>query len=153
MRVTLDNIPDGVVLYNATGDDGKSIDFNHNIAGLGTVEMTLEFYVANRQVPTAPLFSVASAVAIDRPPTDGTAINVDIIHKMEDGGILIEFPATTGRQYRIQYSSDMVNWLDAFPTVIAPGTRIQWIDNGAPKTMRHPSEDPLRYYRVIELDD
>lgn len=151
MKVTLDEIPAGVVLHNATGDDGTSIHFDSAIAGLGTVEMILEFYVANRQPPIAPLFSVASAVAIGLPPTDGAAMKIDVVHMMNDGGFLVEFPCTPGRHYRIQYSSDMANWRDAVPTVVASGTRVQWHDQGPPKTMRHPSEDPLRYYRVIEL--
>lgn len=153
MEVTLDQIPAGVTLHNATGENGTSIHFDSPIAGLGTVEMALEFYVANRQPPAAPLFSVASAVAIGNPPTAGNALAIGTVHAMPDGGILVDFVSTPGRRYRVQYSPDMVNWRDAEPTVVASGTRVQWHDQGPPMTVRHPSEDPVRYYRVIELAD
>jgi hypothetical protein len=34
--------------------------------------------------------------------------------------------------------------------VKASSNRLQWIDNGPPKTASHPSEAPTRFYRMVE---
>ena len=113
--------------------------------------MMLEFYVPSRIPPTAPLFSVVTAVAANDPNTSGEALRIDHVRWIEGGGVLIEFPSKPGSRYRVQYSSDMQTWVDAHPIVKASGNRVQWYDQGAPKTAFHPSQEDKRWYRVIEL--
>jgi hypothetical protein len=151
MRLSLENIPEGVRLYNGTGGGEASIHFDHPIAGLATMEAVLEFFVPTRMTPASPLFSVATALAIDPPLTGGKALAIDVVRRTEAGGILIEFSSEPGRFYQIQYSTDMVNWNDAIPIVRAAGTRVFWHDLGPPKTSSPPAEDKSRWYRVISV--
>lgn len=43
----------------------------------------------------------------------------------------------------------MVNWTRVEPTVVANANRLQWTDNGPPKTVSHPSTVTNRYYRFV----
>lgn len=149
MEILLHDLPEGVHLFNGSGEE--SVHFESALAGLGSVTMTLEFYVPTRVAPTAPFFSVGTAVAREEPPTEGDFWQIDLVRKMEDGGMLIEFPTKIGSRYRVQYSSDMKDWKDVHPLVRAAGSRVQWYDQGAPKTETHPSEHANRWYRVVEL--
>jgi hypothetical protein len=115
------------------------------------MEAVLEFFVPTRMTPASPLFSVATALAIDPPLTGGKALAIDVVRRTEAGGILIEFSSEPGRFYQIQYSTDMVNWNDAIPIVRAAGTRVFWHDLGPPKTSSPPAEDKSRWYRVISV--
>jgi hypothetical protein len=51
----------------------------------------------------------------------------------------------------VQYSSNMITWLTAIPIVIAPANRVQWYDDGPPKTDSIPSTIGSRFYRVMLL--
>jgi len=64
---------------------------------------------------------------------------------------LVEFTTVSNRIYYVQYSSDLKQWKTAQPAITGNGTRIQWIDNGEPKTESAPSTQPIRLYRVIAL--
>jgi hypothetical protein len=64
---------------------------------------------------------------------------------------LVEFLTISNRLYSVQYSSNLTTWKDAQPAITGNGTRIQWIDNGQPKTETPPSTTSARFYRVILL--
>jgi hypothetical protein len=64
---------------------------------------------------------------------------------------LVEFLTVSNRLYSVQYSADVQNWRDAQPSVRGNGTRIQWIDDGEPKTISDPDAVPARFYRVLLL--
>jgi hypothetical protein len=69
--------------------------------------------------------------------------------RLEDGRFLVRFESALNRSYQIQYSEDVEEWRTAFPTVIGNGGVVQWIDDGPPKTWKHPSEVGNRFYRVV----
>jgi hypothetical protein len=75
------------------------------------------------------------------------------LSSLRDKAKVFEFDATIGRSYRIQYSSDLTEWADAEDIVVAGANRVQWLDQGPPKTSCHPAKCPVRYYRVTELQD
>ena len=56
-----------------------------------------------------------------------------------------------GQVYNIEYCDDLRNWKTATPSVSNGSNRIQWIDNGQPKTESFPSKQLPRFYRVITL--
>ena len=67
------------------------------------------------------------------------------------GRFLIEFSATPGNRYAVQYSSDIIIWKTANPVITAPANRVQWYDDGPPKTESKPSMVGSRFYRVMAL--
>jgi hypothetical protein len=70
---------------------------------------------------------------------------------LPDKTVLIEFSSISNRFYNIQYSSNLSNWETAFPSIKGNDTRIQWIDNGEPKTESIPASQPRRFYRLLLL--
>jgi len=79
----------------------------------------------------------------------GTPIRIDRVVGLVDGTFLIEFPAVRGQDYYVQYCEDFVNWKTVTPSVATDANRIQWIDNGQPKTENFPRNRACRFYRVI----
>ena len=79
----------------------------------------------------------------------GRIFQVDRI-AMAEGGLLIEFRAVPGQEYAVQ-DPHGDGWRTVPMTVRAAGNRVQWIDDGSPKTPSRPETVPLRLYRVIEL--
>jgi hypothetical protein len=64
---------------------------------------------------------------------------------------MIEFSALPGQLYYIQYCDDMRTWKTATPGGTSSANRIQWIDNGQPKTECFPTKQLNRFYRVITV--
>ena len=48
-------------------------------------------------------------------------------------------------------SGNLVDWKTVVPAINGTGTRLQWVDNGPPKTELLPSLDSHRFYRLILL--
>ncbi len=151
-RVLATGLPAGARLYNASGTNSGTayVQYNNVINPGGFVDLTLEYYVL--QVATfahsLSAFGVP-AISLAAPPTSG----VIITNKgLSSGGFLIEFPATIGRTYTIVYADNtsFSNSLVAQPAIVAPATQVQWIDNGPPKTVSHPTTVGQRYYRVFQ---
>jgi hypothetical protein len=92
-------------------------------------------------------------VVAPEPPFEpgGTALGFVRQVPLADDLFLVEFSTTLGRRYYVQYSSDMTNWKTALPAVMGTGSRVQWIDNGPPKTESLPSSESSRFYRIILL--
>jgi hypothetical protein len=65
----------------------------------------------------------------------------------------IEFTAEAGKRYLVQYRDNITSaaWQSAFPAVTAGANRVQWFDDGPPKTESPPGAVGNRFYRVIEL--
>ena len=80
----------------------------------------------------------------------GPVIQVDRSVQLQSGRFLIEFTAVPGRSYVVQYSSDMETWKSANPIITAPSNKVQWYDDGPPKTESIPSSGS-RFYRVMVL--
>ena len=70
---------------------------------------------------------------------------------LADGTFMIEFSSVPGQVYYIEYCDDLRNWKTVTPSGTSDANRIQWIDNGPPKTQSFPSNRSSRYYRVIAL--
>jgi hypothetical protein len=69
-----------------------------------------------------------------------------------DNAFLIDFTTEAGARFYILYSSDMVNWSVAQPSVPGTGYVVQWVDNGPPKTRSHPGAEAQRFYQVLKAD-
>jgi hypothetical protein len=67
-------------------------------------------------------------------------------------GLLIEFQSVPGQAYLILYSDNasFTNALMAQPTIVAPADRVQWIDDGPPKTISRLADCTNRFYKVVQ---
>ena len=70
---------------------------------------------------------------------------------LPDGTFLLEFATMPGRFYYVQYTADFRQWHTSQPAITSNASRVQWIDNGQPKTLSAPSTEAQRFYRVIVL--
>jgi hypothetical protein len=64
----------------------------------------------------------------------------------------LEWDATAGRTYQVEYSSDLFTWFAATPgEVTATGPTATWTDNGPPDTATVPFSVGQRFYRVFQF--
>jgi uncharacterized repeat protein (TIGR01451 family) len=142
-------------LYNSVGTNngnpfvlyGTTLDTNQS------VNLVLEYFVPARLPITVPnsnytAVGVSAADLSAVPGTNGTFM-ITLMTNLPSGNRLIEFQSILGRSYTIQYSGDAVNFTNAQPSIIAPADRVQWIDDGPPKTISPPASAPSRFYRVL----
>lgn len=153
-RVFVEGLPAGVELYNGHGEEGgvPYVDFNSELAGGEFVELVLEFFSSTRTAPGALTLSVLDSVANPLNPDETNAFNLDIRSEFVSptGSLLIEFDTKDATTYVVQYSYNMTDWFTVPSTVAGTGSRVQWIDNGPPKTDCHPAVCTTRFYRIIE---
>ena len=150
VRLFIMNLPADVQVYNASGSTNgiPYLQYNLPLASAATVDFLIEYYRANRQTIPQPVFVVQEIIPVSVTATGVVlAINRDV--QLGSGRFLIEFSATPGRSYAVQYSSDMVNWITAIPIITAPANLVQWYDDGPPKTESKPSTIGSRFYRVM----
>ena len=141
-------------LMNAAGTNlGRPfILYSSSLNAGSSVDLTLEFFFPSR-TPYTNLVLSAAAV----PATTNTivstlqTINLRISNAVNQ--VWIEFQAVAGQRYTILYGDTptTTNWNVVAPTIVAPGNRVQWLDDGPPKTPTVPlSGGTNRFYRVIE---
>jgi uncharacterized repeat protein (TIGR01451 family) len=144
-------------LFNASGTNSGN-PYVVYAAPLNTnqsVDLVLEYFVLSR-LPITVTNSNYTAVAISAPNlsfTNTTNVVVTLTRQTNfNGGILLEFPAVSGASYTVIYSTNSTfsNPLKAVPNIIAPADRVQWIDDGPPKTISLPINSSSRFYRVIK---
>jgi hypothetical protein len=73
-------------------------------------------------------------------------------------GVVLEFPTLTNFSYYVRYSDSLTNFsaqntnsteiLTASPAFRGNGRRVQWLDNGPPRTQAVPTN---RFYRILEF--
>ena len=150
-RVLIRNMPAGSQVWNAHGtvDGIPYVDLPSSLAVGATQRISIEYRSQDRTTMPTPEFEVTSATPINITP-EGLASALQPRATLAGGNILLEFNSTAGTSYYIQYTSDLTApWQTALPKVDGTGNRIQWIDNGPPKTATHPSANPTRFYRIV----
>jgi hypothetical protein len=71
--------------------------------------------------------------------------------QLNNGRFLLEFVTQSNCTYYIQYSTNLSSgFKTAIPAITASGNRIQWLDDGPPKTESKPGMIGQRFYRVFE---
>jgi hypothetical protein len=116
----------------------------------------LEYYLPDLKAITNQTLKAEAATPAQPPGLPAGAQSVPLQAGRDpmllaNGRFLIEWAAIVGRSYAIQYSSDMTNWKTAVPSIVAAATKVQWLDDGPPKTETKPSQAASRYYRVFLL--
>jgi uncharacterized repeat protein (TIGR01451 family) len=145
-------------LYNASGTNNGSpfVVYPAPLAANGRVQLRLQYPLRNAFAFTngqLQAYAVPASVLNYTPlPATGenTNLNFSRIVKSSDGDLLLEFPATNGRSYTVVYSDNVLfsNAMIALPVVVAPASRVQWLDYGPPATLSAPTNSSRRFYRV-----
>ena len=151
-RLHIQGLPSDVRVYNASGstDGTPFVQYALSLAPATAVDLLVEYYRADRQTIPQPVFVAQDATPGSVTET-GVILAIDRNVQLESGRYLIEFSATPGRRHVVQYSSDMTNWKTANPIITAPANRVQWYDDGPPKTESKPTSIGSRFYRIMEL--
>jgi hypothetical protein len=154
VRIYIGNLDANTTVHNASGtlQGMPYVQSQSVVPAGGYVDMVIEYANPFRVTPNPTLHAVLVV-----PTTGGGTVaigagqHIDRGVMLNNGTFLVEFLTTSNRLYYVQYSSDLMTWKNAEPAIVGTGTRIQWIDNGQPKTDSLPSTQAARFYRVILL--
>ena len=150
-RLTVSSLGAGNSLYNALVPGGNYVEYRTSMAPAATATLTLVYSVPSRVTNFTPTFTVSALGATTTVSGDGSGLAVVRVVALANRDLLIEFLATAGRYYEIEYSSDLTNWKKALSPIRAGANRVLWIDRGEPTTESHPSTVSSRYYRVHDI--
>jgi hypothetical protein len=152
VKVSIRGLRQGVQVFNASGDvDGVPfVQFDQELGAGQSADLTIEYYVKDRQTFEAQLCAKPVLKSTPSQP-EGAPVKIDRAQWLADGSFMIEFSALPGQLYYIQYCDDMRTWKTATPGGTSSANRIQWIDNGQPKTECFPTKQLNRFYRVITV--
>ncbi|MDF1710762.1 MAG: putative Ig domain-containing protein [Akkermansiaceae bacterium] len=159
-RLYIGNLPDDVKVHNAHGirafgdpaTDRPFLLYNQTLAASASVTLTVEFFRATLDADFDPVYEIEllpfseSLVAND---PNQTNIPVERQEVLSNGDFLIEIASIPDTVYAVEYSENMTDWTRVPATITAVANRLQWIDNGAPKTSSHPSQVASRFYRFV----
>ena len=144
-----DSRTNAIRLYNGQFTD--TVLVTNLVPGESRV-LTMEFYVSDHVTVPNPGYFVGPFIFAgpSLPPTVIKTLAVDVTRYLTNSTI-VEFSTQLGRQYFIQYANTtegLVTGKVVFPAVIGTGSRVQWIDNGPPKTDSPPTNQ-TRFYRIL----
>lgn len=151
--LAISNLPDGTRVYGAspTVDGAATLQQRRVLAAGASVTLQFDYFLPIRGTQLEPDFAATIVTEPEETPVaTETGLVIDLCLMIEDG-VLIEFTATPGRVYEIQYSSDNVTWKASPTRLRAGGNRVQWVDRGPPQTDSPPLDKSSRFYRVREL--
>jgi uncharacterized repeat protein (TIGR01451 family) len=145
-----------VTLVNATGtnvDSRPYVQYNSAVDPGSNVTLILEFFVPDRKPFTNSLEVVATLPAgVDTNAAAGVVTDRAFMDmRLAEPRFVIEWTSVPGTTYTILYSDGSPSgpWFVATPTVTAMNNRVQWYDEGPPKTASKPASVSSRYYRII----
>ena len=156
VRVTVSGLTNW--LYNAIGTNNGNpfvvypLALNPN----QSVDLVLEYFVPARvSIEVRNSDYTVLGIPTDNfagPPGTNASFSITRTVILPSGSVLIEFPSQPGATYSILYSSDagFSNSLVAQPSITAPADRVQWLDQGPPKTISAPASTTMRFYRVLK---
>jgi uncharacterized repeat protein (TIGR01451 family) len=144
-----------VWLWNATGtnvDARAYVQYNSPLDPGSNVTLHLEFYN-----PARTPFTNSLEVQVTLPTPAATNLSGGVVidvafadNRPGDPRFVIEWTSIPGRNYTVIYGNSVNGpWTAATPSVTATATRVQWYDDGPPKTASKPLGLNPRYYRVI----
>ena len=153
LRVLVRDLTNGTVLANAFGETNGTPYVEHAfaIAPGERVTFTLEYRVPPDQPLPNPRFGAILVTSALPGPLSGEWIGLSSWQITPDGGWGLEFPTRAAASYAIQYSADLVNWLNSQPYASGDGGFVRWLDHGPPRTTRPPTAESQRFYRVLQL--
>ncbi len=98
-------------------------------------------------------YNAVAVSAANLVPAGGTngAFLITLMTNLAGGNILIEFQSRRRAGITPSWydtNADLSTPLAAQPAITAPANRVQWIDDGPPKTVSAPGAG-MRFYRVL----
>lgn len=154
-RVWVDGMNDNTTFQNAHGDEAGRfyLDYTGILAAGSAVNLVLEFFVSDRSGVSGLSYEVSPPDGEFTPPPVTNTIAVQPRLTFQGTGtVLLEFSSVFGSSYFLEYSDNMTDWLPALPIIPGTGQSVQWLDNGPPRTVIHPSQVSSRFYRVSEVN-
>jgi hypothetical protein len=131
------------------------------MGALAVRPLTLEYYVSDGLPGSVGTPDYVTEFALDSTPLVpvGRRSLVPVTYQpVLTGGVLLEFPTLTNFSYYVRYSDvlsdfsaqDATNSVirTARPALQGNGRKVQWLDNGLPRTVSVPTN---RFYRVLEF--
>jgi len=149
-RLLIRDMPAGSQVWNAHGvTDGIPYIDLPPLAPGATARITIEYRSQDRTSVPEPRFEFTAATSAAASP-EGVSAALQPRATLSGGQVLLEFNSVAGQSYYIQYARDPASpWKTALPRVEGTGNRIQWIDNGLPRTESHPATESSRFYRIL----
>jgi hypothetical protein len=150
VRVLIQGLPPDVQVFNASGqsDGVPYVQVNRTLPSCEHADVTIEYYARNAQVPTRT-FAVEPTTLLPQSNPSGTLQLTSSGRLLPDRTFLLEFDSLTNGTYFVQYGDDLVSWKTAVPSIRSRGGRVQWIDNGPPRTDSSPATQARRFYRLL----
>lgn len=154
----VDSRTNSIVLQNAQVHltTGAAVVGSGSLAPGETRRILLEYYVPDRVTVPAPTLAAYGAPLTLATPSAGNVLDV-VTNRFVPQGFLVEFATRADRRYYVQYADHAADFMGtnsaaiftALPAVPGTGSRVQWLDNGPPKTRSVPAAG-ARFYRVLE---
>lgn len=123
--------------------------------------ITFEYYVSDGQSASLGTPGYVTEFALDstiQTPVGRRSLVPVTYSPVLTGGVLLEFPTLTNFSYYIRYSDSLSDFSaqdntnavirTARPAILGNGRKVQWLDNGLPRTESAPTN---RFYRVLEF--
>jgi hypothetical protein len=122
-----------------------------NLPAGATVDLIAEYYVADRRTQPTPVYEAGVANPLVAVYGETGQPKIERV-LFRDQMALVEFNTISNRLYYVQYApiAAATNWSTALPPLTGTGQRVQWIDNGPPKTDSVPGGTSNRFYRIIQ---
>ncbi|NLH75157.1 MAG: hypothetical protein GX456_19090 [Verrucomicrobia bacterium] len=149
--LTDDSLGKPIVIKTALTDTNgaQRVEYGPILAGV-SVDLQIEYYVADRRTVPSPHFEVEV-----RQPSWPVQYDTFVVLDRclyTNNVFMVEWETGVNVLYYVQYTSQVANtnagWRTSLPPVIGNGRRVQWIDRGPPRTESPPTGQE-RYYRVF----
>lgn len=148
-RVFITGLPPGMAVYNASGTVGgvPFVEYDSPIAPGQTVQFYVQLLTQTTPGAVVPnlIVDVTTTNQFAPPPA---ALSIEGATHNSDGSFILGFDSVLNQTYYIQYSSDLKTWKTVGLPVIGVGNRLEWLDNGPPRTDSLPGNQPERFYRI-----
>lgn len=152
LRLMIQGLPEDVVVMNGKRHESVDyVEYGHRIGAFEELELTIEYFVPDRRTIPIPDYQADVSRPVDLAASHEREVIIHRTVRLENGNVMVEFDAHLATTYQIQYSFDLATWIPAIPDIQGRGKRMQWIDQGPPKTERPPAQSQTRFYRIVKL--